>query len=242
MSKQLKLVPFEICFSKKQQYKPSRVSDFLEMPRTEASETPVYYHFKKVLYKDTTFIALYYSLFYQANPGYICKLGFHIADVERLIILCDFKTLEPMHVFFGAHGNGQGTWRAYKDCEKNQNGILRVYVSPQSHAFYPHAKCHWRLFGFANDVTCGDGEKWVPKARDYSSSQTQSWTISHYQVVRGVNNPKNVPDPESKSISPLQRFMIAFPCVCICLKYVPKICVLDTLHSSEVGTELINQE
>lgn len=65
------------------------------------------------------------------NPGYM-SIGFHPADVEKIIILRNQITKEPMHVYYGAHGHGEGMWLPWSKTERYQNSLL-VYVSPTSH-------------------------------------------------------------------------------------------------------------
>jgi len=217
------IYPVEICFAKDQRVYPSCVSHFLQTAITETSSTPVYYHYKHVLWGGRPFIALYYVLFYVKNSGYCWNLGMHPADVERFVILFSKNSLEPEFVFFGAHGNGQGTWQAFSECEKNASGALRVFVSPTSHAFYPKAKTYWRAFGLLNDVTSDNGTNWQPSLANFQKSDQQSWSYSHYQVAKGINNPMNVPDPEAFSISSWER--LAIPFIRETIKNRPKLIV-----------------
>lgn len=69
---------------------PSRVSDFLKLAVTERTSTPIYYQYKRVEFKNITYVALYYSVFYVINPGFhvmalpcLPLVGFHVADVEE---------------------------------------------------------------------------------------------------------------------------------------------------------------
>lgn len=221
------LYPVEICFSKKQRVYPSCVSNFLQTSISETSTSPIYYHFKHVLWGGKPFVALYYVMFFDTNPGYCFNLGAHPADVERCVILFDFDSLEPKFVFFGAHGNGQGSWLPFAECEKNTFGALRIFVSPTSNAFYPKAKVYWRAFGLLNDVTSDDGKKWQPSLANFQLSDQQSWSHTHYQVAKGINNPMNVPDPEAYSITTWERFAIGLPFINERLKKRHKISLLS---------------
>ena len=223
------LVQLQVCFCKGEHFKPMAVSRYLNVPMSESSNTPVYYHFKIVTYQGIQYLGLYYVFFFSTNPGYkcccCCFMGRHSADVERMVILIDLVDLTPQHVFYGAHGNGQGTWVPYGKCEKDNDGRLRVYVSPTSHGLYPHPQHNFRACCFANDPTLYAGFAWTPQRGDFVRSWTQSWsnTSAIYQVAPGINNPKNVSDPETKSIKAWQRFFIMFPCVSKKLQEVPKV-------------------
>lgn len=191
----------------------SRVSTFLNVAVTELSDRPVYYQYKRAFYQGKWYTALYYSVFYTTNPGYTpLNIGFHVADVERIVILYDEVTNKPEHVYFGAHGKGMGCWRKFSECERVGNDILVVYVSAESNAFYPSAGVWVRGFGFANDVT-GNDTRWQPTTGDFTDARKQSWSYTHFQVAKGINSPLNVPDPTENSISLTQRFAIALPFV-----------------------------
>jgi hypothetical protein len=201
------IVPVEFRFAQQQSLKNTAVSPYLGTQVTETTARPVYYHTRSITYNDKCYQALFYVLFFVANPGYCFgTMGY----VERVVLLRDAHTNRVEHVYFGAHGGREGLWVPYEQCEKApSDGALVVYVSPQSHAMYPKAQRYWRVFGFANDVTSDDGEWWRPELTDFQPSEHQSWSETHYQVAPGINNPKNVPVPGSnRSITTLQRFFL----------------------------------
>lgn len=166
--------PVEFCFDPAQKVKNSSVSAYLNQANndpaksvslTETSTRPVYYHIKNVMFQYQSYRALYYVLFYTDNPGYdvCCRKGdgYHTGDVERIVVLFDSDN-KAQWVFFGAHGRGQGKWVPFAKCSKAYDGVLRVYVSPTSHAMYPKPKRYRRVFGFADDVIRTGGEQWRP--------------------------------------------------------------------------------
>lgn len=204
--------PIEFRFSSKQKVLNSAVSKFLGTSVTETSDRPVYYFTKRVTYLGVVYKAVVLSLFYAENPGYYCKIGYHPADVEHVVILYDILTNEPKHVYFSAHGKGEGTWVPFDKCVKNEAGGLVVYVSPTSNAMYPKARIYWRLGGVVNDV-CKDEVRWIPRPNDFQDAVSQSWSESHYQVAKGINSPKNISPPVEKSISDSDRFLFFLPCV-----------------------------
>ncbi len=208
--------PISIQFSKRQQFKNSSVSVFLGLSPTEKTHRPIYYHWKEIEYKGQRWDALYYVLFYTYNPGYKVFwkiLGFHEADVEKVIVLYDKDTKEPTWVYFGAHGRGQGVWLEYNKCKFTKDGMLRAFVSPTSHAFYPKVKRYFRLCFFANDVCDEQGEQWIPSPTDFEPSENQVWTNTHYQVRPGINSPFNTPNPNEHSIKTWERILLFLPSV-----------------------------
>lgn len=213
----MELLLIEFRFHKKQVYEISPVSEYLKTLYTETSKNPIYYQWKNVKFRNAPYLALYYSVFYSVNPGYkvlpfMKPFGYHDADVERIVILYDEITKEPKWVYFGSHGNGHGCWRKWDECEKTEDNLLCLYVSYKSHGFYPNAGKWIRAFGFINDVT-GNHIQWRPQLIDFQNANDQSWSDTHYQVCEGINTPKNTVDPTENSITFLQRFNLAFPCV-----------------------------
>ena len=85
--------------------------------------------------------------------------GYHKHDVEAVIVLCNKDTKEPVYVYFKAHGTGQGAWKDWDQCEKNEDGALVVYVAWGSHATYSNPGAICRIFGFANDCTSHKGRR-----------------------------------------------------------------------------------
>lgn len=208
--------PISIQFSKKQQMKNSRVSDFLGLVPSERIDRPIYYHWKELEYNGQKWDALYYVLFYNYNPGYkvFGKItGFHEADVEKIVVLHNKETKEPTWVYFGAHGMGQGVWLEYNKCNFDSEGKLCVYVSPSSHGFYPQAKRYLRICCVANDVCDEQGEQWKPLPSDFEPSDKQVWSDTHYQIRRGINSPLNTPNPNGHSIKNWERIFLFLPSI-----------------------------
>ncbi len=85
-------------------------------------------------------------------------LGYHEGDTESLVFLVDRLSEIIHHVYFKAHGRGQGVWRTWDECEKTQEGDLIAYVARGSHAFYPRKGIYVRVFGLANDLCSEEGE------------------------------------------------------------------------------------
>jgi len=235
--------PLAFRFSRKQSVRNSTVSKFVRAEfMSEGCERPLYYTCDRVMYKGETWLAVTYSLFYELNPGYTfcfgaCNMGWHEADVERVVVLFDEKKREPGWVYFGAHGKGQGVWRAWEECvrEDEDGKTLSVFVSPSSHACYPEARRYWRVFGFANDVCSGDGEVWKPDALARCNARKQVWSIEPYQVRRGINSPAHITHPTERSLSQWERIFLALPRVRDRVKegeplpVVEKLCMGDSV-------------
>ena len=122
------------------------------------------------IYNNKNYHSISYHIYYLYNGaigfGYQFfpqkkNLGFHEYDIERIKILFDPETLIPKYVFFSAHRN-EGKWIKWNDCEKNNNGDLKIYISRVSHANY-HKSGTWnRIFFLANDKCSKKGRKMVP--------------------------------------------------------------------------------
>lgn len=218
---------FDIIFhySKSELYKNCPVSDFLQVPRSEKTTRPIYYVEKQVEYQGQVYLALYLSLFFMVNPGY-ASIGYHPADVEKVVILRDIATQEPRHVYYCAHGHGEGIWIPWDKCEKSRDNALLVYVSPASHAMYPHRGRYLRMFALVNDNCDGRGEEWRPTPADFENAAAQTWSQTHFQVIRGINTPLNSPEPAESSITTAQRIFLPLPCVQKKVKSVNKIKVV----------------
>lgn len=64
------LMPVEVNFHRRQSYPVTRVSQFLKVePVSEVSESPIYYVYKRVEKDGKQYVATYYTLFYEVNPG-----------------------------------------------------------------------------------------------------------------------------------------------------------------------------
>lgn len=189
-------------------YKHSSISSFLKTEDTEKTDTPVYVTRKRVIYNGEQYDAAFYSLFFVLNPGYLCNIGRHEGDVEKLIILSQNE--EPRWVYFGAHSSGEGEWVRWEDCEKTSKGGIKVYIALGSNGFYKRPGTYIRVFGFANDVCSNRGQMVMTRPEDFVDSSKQSWSETHYQVRRGINTPLHTPNPSVVSITSYERFMLAF--------------------------------
>lgn len=117
---------------------------------------------------EKQYIYLEYRFEYEANSaigcGYCCfpqseYLGYHKYDVQHVILLLDTETQDICHVFFKAHGLGQGTWLPWSLCEKTFDDLLIVHIARGSHAIYPHSGIYWRSMGFSNDLCSNVGRQ-----------------------------------------------------------------------------------
>lgn len=157
---------FELHFHPKEKFFPC-TNNF-----EKSSDFPVYiseqkelYSYNKTLYKSVVFqiyytengaIGLGKSLFPKSK-----FLGYHLIDIERIIILYDLISNEPAYVYFSAHRD-EGKWVKYSDCEFTPQGDLIVYVAKYSHANYPSPGTWFRIYGFANDLCSTKGIKIRP--------------------------------------------------------------------------------
>lgn len=199
------------------------LSSFLKLPITEQTERPIYVLEKNLNIWDRVWKAYYLILFFDVNPGYKCgcfTLGFHKADVEKIILLQNPETEAFEWVFFGAHSNAEGTWRAWKDCMFTADGALRVFVTPTSNAMYPAPECYVRIFGVANDDCSKCDVSWTPTIQNFEDAKTQSWS-SVAQVTPGINSPTNMRPPPTQGILDWQRWFLALPVVQKSLKGGP---------------------
>jgi hypothetical protein len=165
-----------------------------------------------VQYEGVIYNALVLALFYVENPGFMtCGFGYHPADVEHLVILSDDAGVNR-HVYFGAHGAGEGTWKRWDECETD-DGRLVAYMSPYSNAMYPAKGRYMRVGGIANDYCDGKGRVWIPEETEFEDATAQIWSDSHYQVKRGINTPKNISPPVGRSITSWERFLLFIPAI-----------------------------
>lgn len=125
---------------------------------------PVYYKIGSYAYNGRRYTSVIYEIYYAANGAiglnsadiYNASLGYHTNDIERIIILHDPTTEEPIHVFFSAHAQ-EGLWYKYSDCEIADNKLI-VYASLNSHSTHPKPKTNIRVLGFANDYSSKGGK------------------------------------------------------------------------------------
>lgn len=164
---------------------------------------PLSYVYRKIEYTMIT-----YSFYYNNNPGIGCIgncfptskfWGYHTHDLEKITVLYDGAG-EPQHVYFFAHGRGQGMWVPWSDCTKATDGALVVYVAKNSHASYPVAGTYARACGLLNDECLEGGKILRPLLR-----KAEDVKISAGGGVRLLQAP--VPPP-SHSLTPFQRFFL----------------------------------
>jgi len=151
-----------------------------------------------------------YRFYYKDNLGigccYMCPMstcaGYHVHDTEGVTILYDECTARPVKVYFHAHGYGQGQWRNWQDCKKNDNGFLIVYVARNSHASYPNAGLHPRVLGLGNDITSDRGKRIAYAAFTYIEADTVE--LDDTEIVMSL---KRLPTTSSTLF---ERFFLPF--------------------------------
>ena len=130
----------------------------------------------------------------------LLTLGYHAHDVEGVYILFDPKTKKPRHVYYKAHGFGQGEWKPWEECDKTENGALIVYFAVNSHATYFRDGYFRRIFGFANDRTSRRGRR-IPISGDHCIHVTATKNADD----RPFNLESVIPDLSNISISARER-------------------------------------
>lgn len=158
----------ELRFHSAEHYFPVTKEDMAVFRTVLYDYAPCYINTRQMTYKDVLYDVVLYAFHYAYNGaigcGYPCfpyapALGYHEKDIERVAVLLDTLTHEPKHVYFFAHGKGQGSWKPWKACEKNDAGDLVVYVARASHAAYPSRGTRLRIFGLANDACNARGKR-----------------------------------------------------------------------------------
>jgi len=160
------VIPLELNFHPKEIYFPC--TDTFQLVKNEYK---IYYSWDNIYtYKNKLYNNVSYHIHYLYNGaigfGYHLfpqkkSLGFHEYDIERIKILFDTETNIPQYVFFSAHRN-EGKWISWDECEKSENGELKIYIAKGSHANY-HKSGKWnRIFFLANDKCSKKGKKIVP--------------------------------------------------------------------------------
>jgi len=202
---------------------------------------PVYISNETLYMKQSdkrVYTAVTYTFFYQRNLaigcGYCCFphckcLGYHDTDVERVTVLYHhmpkMNIYTPTHVYFHAHGKGQGQWKLYRDCElvsrpdlveiepettttdefhvRNPNNKVQhivVYVARGSHAAYPEYGMYPRIFGLANDVCqhfhVAQVDQYIP-----FDPKDPDWV----EIDRDLSTVSLIPE---QSMTPLWRFFL----------------------------------
>lgn len=192
----------------------------------EDDKKPVYKIRRRLRGFGRDWDAVFVVLFFEQNPGYkpfpwSSPVGAHPKDVERLVVLLDGDGF-PDRVYFGAHGRGQGQWRAWSECD-TAGGLLTAYVSPQSHALSHKTGTHVRILGFANDTFRKDGRSCTAFVESMVDASAQKWSVGPEQLAPGVNSPAFVVDPDVHSVTAAERIGLAFPAVRERLAAYPKL-------------------
>lgn len=192
----------------------------------EAEKRPVYKIRRRLRGFGRDWDALFVVLFFEQNPGFkplpwSSPVGAHPKDVERLVVLMDGNGF-PDRVYFGAHGRGQGEWRAWSECETT-GGVLNAYVSPQSHALSYKKGTHCRIMGFANDTFKNDGRSYTTLVESMVDASAQKWSSGPEQVAPGINSPAFVVDPDVHSVTVAERLGLALPAIRAQLAAYPKL-------------------
>lgn len=147
---QLRLHPREQFFPTNKEYQPIDIY-------------PVYYKIDTYAYRGKRYGRVTYEIYFAENGAiglnsidiYNPRLGYHIKDTERIIILHDQTTLNPVHVFFSAHAQ-EGMWYSLNECIFD-HGRLVAFSSLNSHSMHPKPGTKWRILGLANDYCSNDG-------------------------------------------------------------------------------------
>ena len=129
------------------------------------------------LWKGAPYVIRTLSFYYAENLALGCwgtcikprsqRWGYHTDDFESVTMAWPAEQKDggpPAHVFFHAHSQAQGQWRAWETCEKTADGALIVYVALHSHASYPMPGRYRRVFGLADDVCDKNGPRVRPTA------------------------------------------------------------------------------
>jgi hypothetical protein len=151
-------------------------------------------------YKGIVYDSIEYAFDYAESIAEACFFccpkssccGYHLGDHEKVILLKLNNNIE--HVYFNAHGVGEGMWKRWQDCDKDTDGNLIAYVSRGNHAFYPEPKTYLRIFGFSNDQCSNRG-------------------LSLKTNITGLHTDEHV--PRQHSITPTERFFLAFVVLCL---------------------------
>lgn len=129
--------------------------------------------------------------------------GHHRHDVEGIYVLFD-ENKQPQHVYFKAHGLGQGMWMTWDECSFS-DGALVVYFSWRSHATYPNPGTVNRIYNFANDINSDGGRaiRIMPK----DCMDANEW---QHDFGNGIRIWNTIPLISNTSISDQERRRLAF--------------------------------
>lgn len=157
-----------------------------------------------IQYKVVT-VSFYYNDNPATGPGWQLQptnrnLGYHPDDMEFISIY--YLDDEPTKVYFSAHsvGQGNGTWMDFSNCQSKADYLV-VYVARNSHANYPNAGTHYRIYGAANDVTESNGPNRAYSWQEMTPSY--DWSNGHgITLYKGLR-----PPPPDFSKSNKQRIL-----------------------------------
>ncbi len=124
---------------------------------------PCYYRVYEYAYNGIKFKAVIYTVHYKYNYAIgmfdlkpeSAALGYHVNDLECVMVLHDIATDEPKYVFLSGHAQ-EGHWFKYEECKVEGNRLV-VYSALYSHRHWNKPATLWRMFGFANDNTSDAG-------------------------------------------------------------------------------------
>lgn len=209
------MINIELHFHPKEKSFPSAVPTYDDTtPQTQETKNnndtsfPMYTIKGNFWFKNKLYNAVYYQVYYAENPAQgfgNClfprsgALGYHLHDVEKLMVLTLPGAVGPSWVYFGAHSKGQGMWVPWKSCEKNKDGHLIAYVALHAHGMYPKPSIYPRIFGFAND--CCSKKGLVVRPASYVPSFP-------FISENGIQLSSTIPKIPMVSISPLERFLL----------------------------------
>lgn len=81
----------------------------------------------------------------------------HKHCLQAVTVLFDYDLHEPTHVYFHACDGNRGGWSAWKDCEKTDDGALKVYVSLHRCSSYPRKGIYVHKSRYFVDAVRGNG-------------------------------------------------------------------------------------
>ena len=131
------------------------------------------------------------------------SIGYHRHDVEAVYVLFDEETREPLHVYFQAHGLGQGSWHTWDECQKTEDGALVVYFAWGSHATYYATGDIVRILGFANDEV-EDGGRKIRITEEHYVENVQ------FDFGDGIRIRSEIPTISNTNISERERKLLPF--------------------------------
>eukprot|EP00210_Caulerpa_lentillifera_P007476 g7143.t1 len=203
----MKIPGIELRFHPKERTVPSWFEDREEKPKCPCFMSRGTHVFSDKIEYDAEAYQFYYRYNWAIGLGGIIPrsslLGYHLHDVEGIIVLFDKHSQEPRHVYYKAHGFGQGVWRKWEECEKSEDGSLVAYVARGSHAMYPSSTRVRRILGLANDQVSRDGASLIIQKSNVVEA-------TNFRFARGIKLKDEVPKIPNTSISIAQRIFFPF--------------------------------